>query len=105
MTMSEKFLSKEDMLRLELEAEKEKVRKLTENIILEENKYLQKCKEVIQKDMELISHRFSNIREINNKDRNNRAEFMAGLKSKYEVPEDEGLGYDPDTGKLIVNNE
>lgn len=95
------FLTETEMLTLELEAEKEKVRKLSEKLILAENETVHKHKELLIERITNVSHRYKNLKDINDKDREKRKEFMSKLKEKYNIPDEEGLGYDPISGELI----
>lgn len=98
-----KYLTEVEMLKLELEAEKEKVRKKDERLVLAENDLLHKTKELIDEKLKNCSHRYRNVCDMNDKQREKRKEFMSELKEKYGIPEEQGLGYDPISGELIVN--
>ena len=99
------YLTAVEMLTLELEAEKEKVRNRDEKLILSENQLLQKTKELFEEKLKNCSHRYRNVCEVNDKERNKRKDFMNELKEKYSIPKDEGLGYDPISGELILTNK
>ena len=94
-------LSELEMVKLELEAEREKVRKLTEKAILAENDKLALEEKLLHAERKNVSHRYMEVRRVNDVDRGKREEFMKELKDKFGVPHDEGLGYDPMTGDII----
>lgn len=94
-------LTEVEMLKLELAAERERVRKLTEKSILAENDLLAQQEKLIHEQRKNVSQRYSEVRRINDLDREKRKNYMNELKAKFGIPEEEGLGYNPDTGEII----
>lgn len=94
-------LSEIEMLKLELYAEQEKVRKLTEKSILDDNEKLAIEEKLLHEKRKNAGQRYSETKRINDKAREERKQYMNELKMKFGIPKDEGLGYDPITGDII----
>lgn len=95
------ILTDEEMLKLQFEAEKEKRRQAEEQLVLAENARLDLEQKIIAERKKLVSHRYAEVKRLNEKEREKRVNFMNELKDKFGIPREEGLGYNPDTGEII----
>lgn len=106
MEQNEKYLTKEEMLTLELNFEKQKGKSKEEMIKAKELKILAQNQQILELQMEILKLRSKDKKiELNvvtkEKDdlKENNRKFTRSITEKYEL--DEKWGFDPDTGKLV----
>jgi len=94
-----KFLTKEEILTMELNLEKGKNNKSLELIASLKVKIIAKDIEFLKKDIEVAQLKLEKLQIKHSKDSEEYRKFNNEIKVKYEVTG--ALGFDPDSGEIV----
>lgn len=93
----EKFLEKEEILKIELNQREERLRKAEEARTILEMKIKTLEIDNLKKDLEIIQLKREKVALRHNQERTKSREFIEELKQKYDV---KVLGFDPESGLI-----
>lgn len=95
-------LDSNDLHKLELNFEQDKLRKLQEKEFDFQIKLKLMEIELMKKDAELLTLKKSKMVSLNQQLKDTHVQFLAELRKKYKLPEK--WGFNPDSGELIVED-